>query len=366
MFALIFVLMLAGVALLAIAAYIFSGKLIQLMGSKDILFATLPQPGRFMFLLVGGQFERIIENVTDWEIRRGVFKQTINEKPLGFFEKKFGVTWIGVFGKVKIFPGWQWVEFRQKRDDAGNLLPEWDAVNREADVREFLQQFTFSVPVRDMELAGNDQASANVLVTVLVIDPIKAFFRNKNWVETLTGFLQSIIKDWISDKQLNQARELSRGDEKKSDLGRVVLNANLSYQYMDPESEMMSSGGFKQILGVVVSNVLVQSIEATGRVAQAQSRKREAELLGEAAKTQAALEGEAAIIKAEKEAEALAKLAAAKREFIYQTIVEPCGGPGPHVAEILKAQALTAEGSKITTFVEGGANIVPSVPLNRQ
>lgn len=361
-FALIF---LAVIAVCAIV-YIFGGKIVQWMGSQDFLFTNLPQPGRFKFIFIGGRFSRIVENVTGWDIQGGVFARVGFDKEFGFFEQKFGVTWIGIFGRVRTFPDWQWVEFRQKRDSDGNLLPEWDAVNREANVSEFLQQFTYSVPIKDMELRGADKASMNVLITVLVIDPVKSFFRNKNWVETLAGFVQSVAKDWISDKEFNQARELLRGDQRNSELANAILRANNTYQYFDPERGESMGGGFREILGVVISNVLVQSIEATGPVAEAQSKKREAELLGEATKTRATLEGEAAVTKAEKEAEALEKLAAARRKFVEETIVVPCGGAGPHVAEILKAQALTAEGSKITTFVEGGANIVPSIPLDRR
>lgn len=351
-----------------VAVYFF-GTIVQWLAKLGKFFTTLPEPGRFTFIMVGGNLKRIVENVIDFDIDpdTGLFVPARrHKKEESFFEKRYGVTWIGLFGEVKVFPNWQWIEFRQKEDGSGNLMPELVATMRREDVSHFLHQFTFAVPTKDVELAGNDQAEFNSLITVLVMDPETAFFKNKNWVETLSGFIQAIVKDWATDKEFNTAKEAARADLRNSELTRAILAANTDYQYFDPLTGETRDGGFLRILGIQVVSHFLQSVEATGPVAKAQAANREAELLGEAKKTAATKEGEAAVIKAQKEAEALEKLGAAKKQFIQDTIVNPCSGPnGAEIARILRAQAFTGEGSKITTLVEGGG-VVPSLPVTNQ
>ncbi len=355
-------------AMRPVAVYFF-GTTVQWLGKRGKFFATLPEPGRFMFIMVGGNLKRIVENVIDFDIdpNTGMFVPARrHKKEESFFEKHYGVTWIGLLGEVKVFPNWQWIEFRQKEDSSGNLLPQLVATMRRENVSHFLHQFTFSVPTEDIELAGNDQASLNSLITVLVIDPVNAFYRNKNWVEILSGFIQAIVKDWATDKEFNTAKEAARADLRNSELTRAILAANRDYQYFDPQTGETRDGGFLRILGIQVISHFLQSIEATGPVALAQAANREAELLGEAKKTAATKEGEARVIEAQKQAEALEKLGAAKKQFIEDTIVNPCSGPnGAEIARILRAQAFTGEGSKITTLVEGGGGVVPALPIGK-
>lgn len=349
------------------------GLAIQAIAGTDRIFAILPETEKFLFVFVEGRFDHLVENSRRWKLDgQNRFRRSPHEESAtGFWEQKLGVSWIGLYGRVKIFEKWQWAEFRQKKDSGGKPLPDWGVVSREKDVREFLIQFTYSIPVNTIELQGNDQISANVLVTTYILDPEKFFLGNKDAMDVLVGTVQGAVRGWASSLTMDEVKRRSGEAGRSSEFAQAIIRTNgieLSDSRNpdtdgDPDYSRVEPGSLFDVTGVAIWNVTLQDIEATGPVAEAQSKQRKAELEGAAKVTEAEKAAEAALIRARNEAEVLNLKAAAEAAYIQATIVLPTGGAGPHVAEILKAQAVTGDKSKLTTWVEKGGGASPTLPI---
>ncbi len=349
-----------------ILAYLI-GEAIKKQGEKRKYFATLPQQGRFYFWMVGGRLEEIVENMTDWKLEcindRWLFIRTSDQEELDFWGEYLGVKWIGLYGSIKEFENFQWVEFRQRRDSDGNLLPEYEAATREKNSFEFLRQFTYSVPMSKIDLLGNEQASANALATVWVLDPEKAFLDNKNWVSEVSGVIQSTIRGMATTRTFQEFKEFSAAPNQYSEFCRQMLSINGLHLSPngDPDYDQVTPGGLFQVYGVVIWNVNLQDLEPTGELAESLRKKEKERLDGEAKVTKEELAARALVVAAQGRMDASERDAIAQRNILEQTIGYAGSVPGGD--RMYTAQQVSREGSSVSVWVEGGADIKPTLPL---
>lgn len=350
----------------SILAYLI-GEAIKKQGEKRKYFATLPQRGRFMFEMIGGGIYRIIENIGDWRLEeingRRLFVRSRREEDPDLLGQYLGVTWIGWYREIKEFKKWQWVEFRQKRDGSGNLLPEYESVTREENPREFLRQFTYSVPMSKIDLLGNEQANANALATVWVLDPEKAFFDNKNWVADLSGVIQSAIRGWATNKTFQIFKESTAGANRDSEFARMLLSINgiVLGDEGDPDYSQVTAGGLFQVYGVVIWNVNLQDLEPTGELAESLRKKEKERLDGEAKVERERLAAEALVVAARGRLAASEMDALAQRNLLEQTI--GYAGSVPGGPRMYTASQVSREGSSVSVWVEADAKVEPTLPL---
>lgn len=351
----------------------------QYAKEKKRYFATLPDPERFMFVTVGGKLEKIVENVSDWELDEDThwFKKVKkNKKKVGFLETTLGVTWIGLYGEIKVFKDWSWTEFRLKEDKDGKPLTEYEITPRKKDVEQWLQQFTLSVPLKNMELAGDDQADADALVTILILDSERAYFRNKNWQDTLVGIIQSAITGWVGPRSFDQVKADSASVQQNSDFAKDLIKINGLELNPDGDPDYSKEavpGSLFQVLGIVIWTVALQNLEAKGPAADARRAKVVNELQGAA--DIVAAENRAKVRKRDSEAERDAKIAIAEgeRAALEQTAGYMAwlpGGPGMYEANQVANSDLIYWGgsgkdgsnSKLPPIVLPVAERAPKVP----
>ncbi len=351
----LWIFLVVAMSIVSLVSLYYLGEAIKKQARKMKFFAPIPQAGRFMFVMREGVLNRIVENVLkyDTDESRRFVRSRDPKKKLPWLARTLGVTWIGLYGQIKIFSDWRWVEFRQKAQPGQDSTPTYGAVERKESPHEFLQQFTYSIPMINMDLAGNDQANANALVTVYILDSEQAFFNNKDWIDLFVGIVQASIRGWVTDKDFNQVKEATADVTENSQLSILLrgLNGIALDKDGDPDYTKITPGGLFQVTGVAIWSVALQDLEPTGPLAAAQSKNRLAELEGNANITAAQKAAEVARIEAEGRANALQVERVARTAWVMETIVGPSGGPGSDAAEVLRAEMLAGEKSKLTTVV---------------
>ncbi len=335
----------------------------QAAKEKKRFFATLPQPGKFMFITVGGKLENTIENVLKWELDdQKRFRRTRSTKQLGFWEDQLGVIWIGLYGEIKIFKDWVWNEFGIT---PGGSEQNMGVKTRKADVSEFLHQFTYPVKVTNMELIGNNQADATALATIYMLDPEQTFFNTKDPIDTFIGIVQAGVKGWATRKTFDQLKEESEKTGSDSEFSRVLFDINgieLDPDTGDPKYDRpIEKGKLFQLLGIAVCSVVLQDLEEKGDTAVARREIVANELRGEANIKAAEKAARVKLIDAQATMDAAEREARAERIKLQQTLGYIASLPGGD--KINKMRAATGKDSKLTTLVESKSDVDVTLPL---
>ncbi len=347
------------------------GLYIKKLANRPVkkFFTTVPSPAMFVFQMLEGKPIKIIENVTSWGLdHKGRFVPDNKKKKYGnwiqeILAEKLGVVWIGIYPTIKIFKDWEWPEFRQtKKKEGDGEVVKYQITARKKDVSEFKFQFSYSVEIEDVELEGNIRADIKTIFTFFNLDPIRAFFLNKDPVDLFIGMTRSMVRSWMSDRDFNTIKNISVSSDKSVDQIPEFWEAIEKFNGISfdkdgkPDYENASNRGLYGKMGIAIVRVEIEQINATGAAAKAIEAERIAQLNAKAKIAEADGDAQANVRKAEGDRDAMRARLEARKEWVEETIVRPTGFPGPHVADVLKAELVAGNGSKIQTWVEGDSS----------
>ena len=338
------------------------GELIKWQARKPTkrFFAPIPRPGSFSFVVLEGKVINIIENVVGWSLRaiptlKNAQCFTLEEKEeAGLLETYLGVRWIGLFATIKVFPKWMWSEFRQiTEEESGVGIPKYQIVARKEDVSDFFLQFPYPVTLENAEIKSNIRVKIDAVFTVLHFHPVRAFFLNKDPVALFNAMVQSALRGYVIDKDFDTLKGIKASatgeDSQEKTFWEILeeLNGITMQDDGSPDYDSVKPLGLFGKLGYIIVRGEVLQVEPFGEAANALEAARLAEL-----------QGQALVETAKKEAEALKVKTGARRRWVKETIVNPIGGPGPQVANVLEAEEVASKDSSVTTWVKGGGAIV--------
>lgn len=354
------------VALLA-TMYLFL-QLVKAMAEKDWVFTKVPEPGRFKFLMKTGRLVKTLENVVGWSLNgEGLFVRGDREQTVS--ERLFGAFWMGIspLMHIKVFENWSWTEFRMLEDANGKPTAEYGISSRKKDITDFLFQFTISVPVKDMELVGNIQVSVNVPVTVYALDPEKAFFVNKNWVDFMVGRVQAGVRGWVTQRTFEELKELTESSTRESEFTKVLRQVNgidfvtNSKEEEEPVYTGIVPGGLFEVAGVVVWTGYLQDLEVLPGDAANALRQREINILkGNADVAAEEKRAEQALIKARADASVIEAKVQAEVDRITRLGTEL--GTHPEMTQLMIAEAI----ARLTNLQAIGTGFMPTIDVSRR
>jgi hypothetical protein len=287
---------------------------------------------------------------------------------VGWLEKNLGVTWIGLYGEVGEKKRMEWPETHavEVKSD-GQTVVEYHTTRREENVSTFYQQFSYSLVLRGVELAGNIKAKMMKMEIIIhILDPEDAIFLNKAAATTLLTTVSAAIRSWIYGKEfdtvaaiVNSPTEQQRAPNDQTfwemiqELNGIGVSPNGTPEYDGP----ISPRGLFKLYGVRVVAINLVEIEAEDEARKALEAKILAQLKGEAAIKAAELEATRALTEARGKAAAVVAMTAAQEQFIEATIVKPTGGPGQHVTQVLTAKEFA--GGNQSVVVQGSVGERP-------
>lgn len=389
-FGAIFVLVFLGLAVLVALGLYGIGAAIKKQADKDIkkgetfrFFAPIPRPGSFSFVVLEGVVVDIIENVAGWKLKPmsdgsecfGLVTPDNKPSPPSLLKRNLGVLWIGLFRTIKVFTNWKWSEFKQiEEKEAGRKdaekVPKYQIALREENVSDFFFQFPYPVTLENAEIKGNIEVNVVMVLTVLHLHPVRAFFLNKDPVALFNAMIQSALRSYITDKDFDEVKRIkasaTKNDSEEGDSFWTVIQ-KLNGIELDPKTgdpnynDGIEPLGLYGKLGYYVARAEVVQVEAVGDTANALEAERLAELRGNATIKTAEKAGDALVVSARKRAEAAEFDAFAQRTLNEQSAGYFASLPGG--ARMFAAAQVARDGSSVSTWVEGGSDIKVTLPL---
>lgn len=392
MFLLIFTTVFLGfAALLALTLYGI-GAIIKKQADKDIkkgeiyrYFAPIPRPGSFSFVVLEGVVQNVIENVAGWKLKteegdgKGCFGLVTDKNkidPSGLLKHYLGVVWIGFYATVKVFVDWKWSEFRQvdEREEGkkdGEKVPKYLIVSRKENVSDFFFQFPYPVTLDDAEIMGNIRVKIDSVMTVLHLNPTRAFFLNKDPVALFNAMVQSALRSYITNKDFNDVKRIKastteKDGEKEESFWTVLKKLNgidLDETTGDPiyDKKKINPLGLFGKLGFYIARAEIVQVEAVGPAVEALEATRLAQLRGQAKVAEAEKTAEALIVSAQGRMEAAERDALAQRRLNEQNAGYYASLPGG--ARMFAAAQVASKDSSVSTWVEGKSDIDVTLPL---
>lgn len=360
-----------------------TGGAIKKQANKPVkrFFTTIPTPATFVFKMLEGRVEGVIENVNSWKLLengpyRGNFVPDDGEKQQKhwfqeFLARKLGVLWLGIYETIYTAKDWQWTEFRQVAVKEGGVeVPKYEIESRKKSFQEFLFQFSYGVPIEDIELKGNIQATVKAVFTVFYLNPVRAVFLNKDLPDLFAAMVRSSFRAWINNMEFDKIKKVTLSGDKSAaqlaeekDFWKLIEDMNgLKFDKNGrPDYEHATKEGIYGKLGIAIVRVELEQIEAEDEAGQALRAKEIARLQGEANIEAAEKAREVTIVQAD------ARLQAAERDALAQrTLNEQNAGyfaSLPGGSRMYVADKVASKDSDVTTWVEGKGEIDVTLPL---
>lgn len=262
--------------------------------------------------------------IDEWDV---MARSTLGEddglfNPFRYFRN---IYWVGLPPFAGIYKHvFRWTSYEQKGDSAKRV-----PVPHEEEQDFWLaKRDIYYVVIEDAETAGRTErfpVNVQLLLTIRIVNPMKAFSRAQRWLELVTDQLDSRTRRFIGEKTLDELI-----DDRTDD------NDKLSSELSDSSWDLV--GEFRRIYGVDVEKIQILQIDPPKELREL--------TLKEYAATQ---EGIATVIKAENAAKARRLEADAEQEYIDKTLGRTVELGGP---DAVKWGAV--RDGKLTTFVDGG------------
>lgn len=359
------------------------GETIKKQARKEERFFTvIPTPATFVFKMLEGRVQDVIENVISWKLddmKRFVIDKANSPKTPGiwfqrFLIEKLGALWLGIYDTIYVAKDWQWTEFRQITVKEGDRkIPKYEIESRKESFSEFRFQFSYGVPIENIELEGNIQATVKAVFTVLYLYPIRAVFLNKNLPDLFAAMVRSSFRAWMNNMKFEKIKQITLSGDKSAaqleekEFWSLIDGLNgLTFKKDGPDKgnpdyENATNEGIYGKLGIAVIRVELEQIEAEDEAGKALQAKKLAQLQGEANIEAANKKAEVTIIEAD------ARLQAAERDALAQrTLNEQNAGyyaSLPGGARMFVADKVASKDSDLTTWVEARADIDVNLPL---
>lgn len=343
--------------------YNYSWRLVRRDKEKymNVLFTECPQD-KFMLVVRGGRLVKVIHEVPGWKVNDNF---EFEELPAG--ERIIPYPWQGWFGLhfvggIPFFNfqrihnhefSWNRYGQRQGQADAGFINHDKETI--------FIEYFEFQYAMRfkDLEVGGDTSTQVSgtdkregalipitfeITLRTRMLRPRVAIMLNHDWLGgVLQPKIQQILLEFAGARGYEEIIRGSQTSDGVRDISRGFSEFVLNNK--DFEKEVLDQVGVKLIdvgiIDVIPDEEYNQAILAVAKAEKAKEQQTiEAQGYQAAEMIKAATDRDATVMRAEGDA-----------ARIKMTIVDPIGGPGPQVGEVLEAERLAGKNPSISTLV---------------
>ena len=326
--------------------------------AKEKKFFSFVPTGEVELVVAGETFVKILNNIPKKDVEDGILikrSKTYNG-PLGFLEKKFGLFWIGVYPFRKVHQ-FEIYKERENPNSNGDSKPEtWIIRDKEpTKVTGLRGKFPRPVLVPNIEFEDGIQGNLLILCELEAYKPeVPIFILNARFFELLASNIKTGVIEYCKNIKFTDFMKVDKKNGGK-----------MSNEIISNIGETIKTNVGIELTGLAVSNYDTTD-KGIQKILEAKERKR---LQTEADISQAELDKKRKKAVAEGDSEADKIRASASIQDIKETVRELVDqGVDPNIAAqvasgVGRIQRLTRDGSKITTFVDGGSANV-SLPID--
>jgi len=357
---LLFVLIVVMLAAIGFAGWWFYGTLISFLGEKGAFFGTIKE-GQFKVARRGGI------NVLFFGKTRG---QVIDEqtgevtelapgtapKPAGYFERKFGVRWIGFYPWYSIYHyrfRWnKWARPPQKTD--------YEIIPKDEVVDSVYFRAPYALVLRDLETSERLELTVEIVFTVKIVNVNTALFLTSDWLANTSAQVTAAARDFFGLRDYNDLVKMQNEINSKSVQGNVS-------EFVEAMKSLNNKGFGNDALpvkfGVMIDDISLLSIEIgepKGDLAKSTHAKYVAEREADAVKAKA--EGEASKILTIANAEAEGtRIVGLQKAAALKLLHSALGRKDGSQIGILKLSEALAEARTQTVMLGGNASPIIGV-----
>jgi hypothetical protein len=331
--------------------------------SQTNRYATRVETGGFKFLVKGESLYQVIDNLPDHEVYvdQDTYRvgHTGRRRKIRWLEKWLGMIWISFLWPTKEVHSFEVVADKMKSDEeiATNKIPVRQQVKTETRRTDYLRfRFPHPVLVTNVELGGDRwQVDLIIMLDIIVINPATVVFGYKGRVlRQVDAAVSAATIDFWNDRKFNYQKFVATDKGPSSPFAKKILALNDSTA-PGPQADGLADRFGVKIMAVWVSTSdLSPDQKLLDEAAKAVEKERH---LADAATEKA--RGEAAL-----EEGIRAGIGRGFREIIRNLAAS--GLTPEQTAPILQEQVRMSgiADSKLTTYVEGGGNVLPTLPTS--
>jgi len=337
--------------------------LLNALAEKNYFF-TRVESGGFKFLVKGETLETVLDvlpegKYVDTETYM-VSETTGKPRKRTWLEKNWGVVLVSLLWPLKKIHIFDVVADKLREVSGDHPIRERIQTEIRRDVDYLRYRFPHPVLIKDVEL-GKDRWKIDIILMldIRVVNPVTVVFSYKGKVmEQIDAAVSSVVIDYCGQKEFGYPEIINTPKGTDSRLAAKIISLN-NDTTANPDPD-----GLKDRFGIEILAVMIEAIDLSP----------EQKILDEAAKLVEQRRHEANA--REEEARGLAAIERATREGIGQGLaaiadqLKVAGLRREEAAKILFEQVrtgnLAGSNSKLTTYVEGGGNVQPTLPIKKE
>ena len=339
-----------------------SGLALLYVLSQTNCYGTRVETGGFKFLVKGESLYKVLDNLSE---RDGFVDQATHKvcsrgkrRNISWLEQQFGIIWISIWWPLKQVHHFEVVADKLKPDDeiASGQVPVRQQIKTDTRRTDYLRfRFPHPVLVTNVEL-GKDrwQVDFIIMLDVVVVNPATVVFGYKGRVlRQVDAAVSSAAIDFWNNPGFDYSKFVAEDKGPNSEFAKEILKLNKSTA-PGPQAD-----GLENRFGVKIMATWVANADLSP----------EQDELDKAAK---AIEKERNLADAKvEEARGLLALERGRREGVglglkamIKDLAEAGLSPDQATAIAMEEVRMSrVADSKLTTYVEGGGNVQPTIPV---
>lgn len=260
-----------GLGIVGLAAIIFSVIVLLYFLAKNNLFFTFTEEGRAKAIMKYNRFHRVVmtyENYSldyEWTVCEKVDKkqgrnpqgETRALRPEPWF-RFGGLIWIGIPFIHSVYQyEFNWASFEQVAED-GMLVQKVIPHTKEIDYI-LVQDDVYYSFVREAEAVGMVPLNVEMLLTIRIINPYRAFFRIQNWLEATQNRLKPALRDFTATKTFEELVAQTERTETST-----TQKEEISRQFSEFLSGSQIDENLRDDYGVLLKKAEIVNIDPAG------------------------------------------------------------------------------------------------------
>jgi regulator of protease activity HflC (stomatin/prohibitin superfamily) len=187
--------------ILSVSFWWFLGTLISFLGEKGIFFTTI-KDGQIKVVRRGGIVVRFIGKIKNHELNEitGEINESVGfEQPIGYWGKKLGVCWIGVYP-------WNTIYHYKFKWNKWSRLPgktEYEIIPRDEIVDSVYFRAPYALILKDLESSDRLSLTVEVLFTFKMKNVRTALFLTNDWLANASAEGTAAIRDFFGAREYN-------------------------------------------------------------------------------------------------------------------------------------------------------------------
>lgn len=186
-----------GLTILIIVGVIFGGIGLVYLLARHNIFWTIVKEGTAKAILKFGKVKKIVMVYQGYILdpAKGDIRRI--EEGKGEQARKTGLAWIGIPFIYSVYRyEFRWTSFEQA-EEQGKLIQKTIAHKEPIDFI-LVQDDVYYTFIREAETKDMVPVDVDLLLTIRIINPYKAFFRVQNWLEATQNQLKPVLRSYIA------------------------------------------------------------------------------------------------------------------------------------------------------------------------